>query len=95
MSGSQLILKMKELIDEYVDELTIDAVWEKAKKIPEQNAKVWRKDAYGNTIKKSSFGKIRSKYGWQIILIIPFHKGGAFFLSNLEPVHLKRVLSKL
>ncbi len=46
----------------------IDNAWEKAKPIRSQNPDVYRKDDYGNKIRKASYGT-QGDYGWELDLV--------------------------
>ena len=60
-----------------------DKVWNKAKKIPGKNPNTSRKDPYGNTISKSSYGKA-SAQGWDVDHIKPKSRGGSDAIRNLQ-----------
>ena len=62
----------------------IQAVWGKAKDIPNYNLAVWRQDPCGKPIKRSDHGDTKSQYGWEIDHIKPVAKGGADDLANLQ-----------
>jgi 5-methylcytosine-specific restriction endonuclease McrA len=67
-------------------EKEIDSVWEKAAPINGKNPDVYRKDSYGNTIRKSSYGT-QGEYGWEIDHKNPLSKGGTDTLRNKQPLH--------
>ena len=58
-------------------------VFNHAKPIPGKNKNEYRKDPYGNQIKKSSYGK-DTKQGWNIDHIKPQSKGGSDDIRNLQ-----------
>ena len=62
-------------------------VWNKAAPCPGKPAHLWRKDRYGRVIKFDEHGKGNLPYGWLIVRVIPYSRGGADELSNLEPLH--------
>lgn len=57
--------------------------WSKAKKIRSKNPSLYRKDPYGRTIYKSSYGK-SSSMGWEVDHIKPISKGGSNKTRNLQ-----------
>ncbi|WP_462137988.1 HNH endonuclease [Candidatus Mycalebacterium sp.] len=61
-------------------------VWSKAKKIKGKNPKLYRKDSYGKTIYKSSYGK-SSSMGWEVDHIKPKSKGGSSKTRNLQALN--------
>ena len=63
-----------------------DQVWEKASKVKGENPKVYRKDAYGNKIRKSSYGT-NGKYSWEVDHKKPLSKGGSNESKNLQALH--------
>ncbi|MDE7347567.1 MAG: HNH endonuclease [Muribaculaceae bacterium] len=67
------------------DEL-IDAVWQKATVIPNNNPSVFRQDYAGAWIRRDEFGK-SSTYGWQIDHIVPVSMDGTDDIDNLVPLH--------
>jgi 5-methylcytosine-specific restriction endonuclease McrA len=64
----------------------IDEIWEKAKTIRGQNSDVWRKDEYGNKIRKASYGTT-GEYGWEVDHSNPKNNGGTDHGRNLKPLH--------
>lgn len=66
----------------------IDEVWEKGRKIKDKNPNLYRKDPYGNTIYKPSYGK-HSEMGWEIDHKHPLSKGGTDKNVNKQPIHWK------
>lgn len=70
-----------------------DDVWGKAKPIRGKNPDVWRKDAYGDTIKYGSYGTL-GNYGWEIDHKHPVSKGGTDSIRNLQPLQWQNNRSK-
>ncbi len=68
------------------DAATIRAVWNSATPIFGYDAKVWRLDPSGHTIKFDDFAKETSEFGWHIDHIKPVALRGFDGLSNLEPL---------
>ncbi len=64
----------------------IDRAWDKGKEIRGKNPEVWRRDPYGNTIRKASYGT-RGEYGWEVDHKKPSSKGGSDSPRNLQAVH--------
>lgn len=65
-----------------------DEVWEKAKRISNENPDVYRIDRFGNWIAKEEFDKGKSLLGWKISKINPKSDPD---LENLEPLFWKNV----
>lgn len=76
-----------------VSKKKIDSVWKKAKTIRALNPEVWRRDPYGNKIRKSSFGT-EGEYGWDIDHKKPLEKGGSDKPQNLQPLYWEENRSK-
>ena len=63
-------------------------VWEKGTKIRGKDPDLYRKDKFGNTLFKNSYGK-DSEMGWEIDHSKPVSKGGTDHLNNLQPMNTK------
>ena len=63
----------------------IKSAWDSANRIRGKNPNLYRKDAYGNTIYKSSYGK-QSDMGWELDHKHPVSRGGTDALKNLQAV---------
>lgn len=66
----------------------IASAWAKAKTIRGENPDVFRKDAFGNKIRKASYGT-HGKYGWELDHKNPKSRGGTDSLKNIQPLHWK------
>lgn len=64
-------------------------VWEKAKPIRGEDPDAWRRDSYGNKIRRESYGTL-GQYGWELDHKKPRSNGGSNDLSNLQPLHWKK-----
>ena len=60
-----------------------DAAWNNAKPIPGRNPNLQRRDAAGNTISRSAYGK-NSPQGWEVDHKKPSSKGGSDNPRNLQ-----------
>lgn len=69
----------------------IEAVWERGKQDPNNNADVFRKDACGAWIARNEYGNRDSPYGWEIDHIDP---DGGNDLSNFQPLQWENNASK-
>ena len=72
----------------------VQMVWNKAVIVQGYDQAIWRKDRYGNWIKRSDHGNRNSKYGWEIDHITPIALFGSDHISNLQPLHFKANLAK-
>lgn len=61
---------------------TINAVWEKGRKVPGYNYEVFRKDQCGAWIKRESYRDRNSSYGWEIDHLLQDYD----ILANLRPL---------
>lgn len=65
-----------------------DAVWRKAKPVPDALPSVEREDDYGTRIRYSNYGDRTSPWGWEMDHYpVPRSLGGSDDLSNLRPLH--------
>jgi len=71
----------------------IDSAWEKASPINGKNPEVYRKDLYGNIIRRPSYGT-HGEYGWELDHKRPVSKGGSDSSRNIQPLHWEENLKK-
>ncbi len=71
----------------------IDQVWDKGEVIRGKNPDLYRKDMFGNTMYKPSYGKY-TPMGWNIDHSKPQSKGGTDHLNNLQPMNSRANSSK-
>jgi len=64
----------------------VDNAWGKAKPIQGRNQNVYREDAYGNVIRKASYGT-HGEYGWELDHKRPSSKGGSDKPQNIQALH--------
>ena len=69
-------------------------MWLKAKIVPGYNSALYRKDCCGRFIKKSDYGNIYSKYGWEVDHIRPVARGGSDHIDNLQALQWELNRSK-
>ncbi len=65
------------------------AAWTACAELPPLDAAEWRQDAFGNTIRRSDYGK-QTQYGWEIDHAHPTALGGADNLFNLRALHWRK-----
>ena len=63
---------------------TVQAVWRKARVMPERNADVWRRDQCGAWLHREQYNNDKSEYGWKILKVAA---GGGNYISRLQPFH--------
>ncbi|TAJ07882.1 MAG: HNH endonuclease [Nitrospirae bacterium] len=68
------------------DQLTIEAVWRKARAVAGYDSNQWRVDQCGVWINRAAYGTV-SQYGWEIDHAFPVSRGGTDDLANLQPLH--------
>ena len=70
-----------------------EKAWQEAKAIKGKDPDLYRKDPYGNTIFKPSYGK-QSNMGWEVDHKHPVAKGGTDSPKNLQAVQWEENRSK-
>lgn len=70
-----------------LEEVRIQAVWNKGRIIAGYDPNVWRYDDDGRVIGRGHYGKTDSKHGWQIDHILASALGGMDAYANLRPLH--------
>ena len=68
----------------------LEHIWEKARKIPDQDSNHYRVDDYGNIIKKESYGK-QLPMGWTVYEVQPVVMDVFDSIENYRPVHISRL----
>ncbi|WP_196250215.1 hypothetical protein [Chromobacterium violaceum] len=70
---------------EHSDE-TIQAVWDKAKIIPNKDGSELRLDCYGAVIRRTDYGNNNSDLGWEVDHIKASNNDGEDSLDNYQPL---------
>lgn len=68
----------------HIDEFLVQAVWDKARAISDQDTTQWRKDQCGAWLHRQQYDNAVSDYGWKIENVTP---GGLDILENLKAFH--------
>lgn len=71
----------------------LNQIWDKGSTIKGKNPNLYRKDIYGNTMYKPSYGKM-SPMVWNVDHSKPQALGGTDHLNNLQPMNSKANCSK-
>ena len=85
-----LILQNKTMFTEE----QIEAVWQKASIMPNNDPNVFRQDYAGAWIKRDQYDRSDTKYGWTINFNKPIKDGGTEELSNCYPLHWRNAQAK-
>jgi hypothetical protein len=88
--GREVAAHAREMYMSYADEI-VQAVWEKANSVDNNDSTIWRKDQCGAWIQRIMYGDRNSQYGWEIDHILPH---GPDDISNLQPTHWKNSIGK-
>ena len=71
----------------------VDSAWEKGKPVQGRNPGVWRRDPFGNLLRKASYGT-QGEYGWHVDHKNPKSRGGTENPRNIQPLHWQENLKK-
>jgi len=74
----------------YSEEI-VQAVWEKARAVEDNDATIWRKDDCGAWIQRIMYGDRSSQYGWEIDQISTEDPEN---ISNLCPLHWRNRIGR-
>jgi hypothetical protein len=69
----------------------VEAVWNKARQIPDKDPGEWRKDSCGAWLHRHQYNNIDSEYGWKIENTVA---GGRRF-EDLQPFHWRNGFDNL
>lgn len=61
-------------------------MWRKGEPTQEADPDIWRKDECGAWIRRDFYGYHGSRFGWEVVLIVPASNGGTEDVSNLQPL---------
>lgn len=67
-------------------EAVVAAVWEKGTAVAGNDPAVFRQDQCKAWMKRTDYGDVNSKYGWEIDHIKPVAAGGGDGIANLQPL---------
>jgi hypothetical protein len=87
------MLEFNSIVDVTSPE-TIQAIWEKARRIDGYNEDLYRQDYAGAWIARDQYGNKESSFGWEIDHIYPRAKGGEDYFGNLRPIQWENNIKK-
>jgi len=66
-----------------------ETAWNNASKVRDKNPEAWRKDPYGNLIRRGSYGT-NGEFGWEVDHIKPKSKGGSGSTKNIQALNTNK-----